>query len=109
MLRRAPSRGRGRRAAVDIVACFGWDGFFRVFLFIYFFIERTRPAASMRPPCLIYLYTSNSIFISVRDEIITSWSFSTQTKRIPKELTSAYIYMRWGLSNIAAAKFGAIN
>ena len=25
----------------------------------FFFFERTRPAASMRPPCLIYLSTSN--------------------------------------------------
>ena len=53
-----PSRGgRGLRAAVDIVVCFGWGVFFCViFLFDYFFVfERTRPAASMRPPCLIYL------------------------------------------------------
>ena len=56
MFRRAPSRvGRGRRAAVDFVVCFGWGGIFRVF----FFFERTRPAVSMRPPCLIYLSTSN--------------------------------------------------
>ena len=47
VFRRAPSRvGRGRRAAVDFVVCFGWGGFF-VF---YFFFERTRPAASTRPP-----------------------------------------------------------
>ena len=33
---------------------------FLVFFFrIFFFFERTWPAASMRPPCLIYLYTSN--------------------------------------------------
>ena len=25
----------------------------------FFCFERTRPAASMRPPCLIYLFTSN--------------------------------------------------
>ena len=31
---------------------------FRV-LFRFFFLERTRPAASMRPPFLIYLSTSN--------------------------------------------------
>ena len=37
--------------------CFGRSGIFHVFLFSDFFIffERTRPAASMRPPCLIYL------------------------------------------------------
>ena len=59
---RMPSRvGRGRRAAVDFVVCFGWGGFFSVcfsfFVFVFFF-ERTRPAASMRPSCLSYLPTS---------------------------------------------------
>ena len=61
---RMPSRaGRGRRAAVDFVVCFEWGGFFfRVFYFRYiFFFERTRPAASMRPPCLIYLSTSAGV------------------------------------------------
>ena len=28
------------------------------FFFDFFFFERTRPAASMRPPCIIYLSTS---------------------------------------------------
>ena len=49
---RASSRGgRGRRAAVDFVVCFGW-GEFLCFVFFRFFLffERTRPAASMRPP-----------------------------------------------------------
>ena len=37
VLRRAPSLGgRGRRAAVDFVVCFGWGGFFRVFSFRFF-------------------------------------------------------------------------
>ena len=59
VFRRSPSRGgRGRRVAVDFVVCFGWGGFFRFFFFDFFFFERTRPAASMRPPCLIYLSTS---------------------------------------------------
>ena len=31
-----------------------------LFLLVYFF-ERTRPAASMRPPCLIYLSTSTGV------------------------------------------------
>ena len=31
------------------------------FFFVFFFLERTRPAASMRAPCLIYLSTSNGI------------------------------------------------
>ena len=48
VFRRTPSQGnRGRRAAVDFV---GGGSFF--------FFERTRPAANMRPPCLIYLSTS---------------------------------------------------
>ena len=32
-----------------------------VFFAIFFFFEHTRPAASMRPPCLIYLSTSNEV------------------------------------------------
>ena len=61
VFRRAqPRDGRGRRADVDFVVCFGWGGFFfRVFFPIFFLFERTRPVASMRPPCLIYLPTSN--------------------------------------------------
>ena len=54
--RRTPSPGdRDRRAAVDIVVCLGCGGIsgFRRF----FSLERTRPAASMRPPCLIYIST----------------------------------------------------
>ena len=35
--------------------------FFRVFLSIFFFFELTQPAASMRPPCLIYLSTSTRV------------------------------------------------
>ena len=47
-----------------ISLCFGWGGFFgggggRFFLI---FFERIRPAASMRPACLIYFSTSNAIF-----------------------------------------------
>ena len=57
VFRRTPSRGgRGRRAAVDFVVCFGCGGISCFFPPI-FFLERTRPAASMRPPCLIYLST----------------------------------------------------
>ena len=36
----------------------GAAGFVCVFLLRFFFFERTRPAASMRTPCLIYLSTS---------------------------------------------------
>ena len=32
-----------------------------IFFFVFFFFERPRPAASMRPPCLIYLSTSNEV------------------------------------------------
>ena len=63
--RRAPSRdGRGRRAAVDIVVRFGVRRIFSSFFFRFFFFVRTqrkRPAASMRPSCLIYLSTSNFV------------------------------------------------
>ena len=63
VFRRAPSRGgRGRRAAVDSVVCFGWGGFFCLdFFSICFFFKRTRPAASMTSPCLIYLSTSTIV------------------------------------------------
>ena len=36
----------------------GAAGFFCIFFPYIFLFERTRPAASMRPPCLIYLSTS---------------------------------------------------
>ena len=37
----------------------GGADFFSAFFFgVYFFFERTRPAASTRPPCLIYLSTT---------------------------------------------------
>ena len=61
---RMPSRvARGGRAVVDFVVCFGWGGFFPVsfFSFFFFFFERTRPPASMRPPCLNYLSTSAGV------------------------------------------------
>ena len=45
VFRRALSRVcRGRRAAVDHVACFRWGG-----MLFFFFFKRTRPAASTRP------------------------------------------------------------
>ena len=51
---RMPSRvGRGRRAVGDFVCVLGGRIFFPCFFSEYFFFERTRPAASMRPPCLI--------------------------------------------------------
>ena len=57
MFHRKPSRvSRGPRAAVDFVMCFGCGGFFLFFSPIFFF-EGTQLAASMRPPCPIYLST----------------------------------------------------
>ena len=58
---RAPSRGgRGHRAAVAFAVCSDGAHFFLFsFFFRYFFFsERARPAASTRPPCLIYLSNS---------------------------------------------------
>ena len=41
---------------------FGGAGFFRFFFFDFVFLfERTRLAASMRPPCLIYLCTRTGV------------------------------------------------
>ena len=61
VFRRTSSRvGRGRRAAVEFVVCLGCGGI-SCFLFRFLFFERTRPAASMRPPCLIYLSTSSRV------------------------------------------------
>ena len=42
--------------------------FFRVRFFRFFFFERTRPAATMRPPCLIYLSTSNEARLRERSD-----------------------------------------
>ena len=42
---RTPSRvGRGRRASVDFVVCFGCDGISFLFVYFVFFLECTRPA-----------------------------------------------------------------
>ena len=53
--------------AVAGLLCISWcvlggADFFPVFFFsIFFFLERTRPAASMRPRCLIHLSTSTEV------------------------------------------------
>ena len=59
VLRRKLSRGgSGRRADVDFVVRFRCGGiYFVFFVFILFSFERTRPAASMRLPRLISLFT----------------------------------------------------
>ena len=60
---RTPSRGgRGRGAAVNFVVCFGSGGYCFI---VFFFFERTRPAASMRPPRLIYLSTSEIVLLTL--------------------------------------------
>ena len=42
VFRRMPSRiGRGRRAAVDFVVCFGGADFFPCFFFVFFFKQKT--------------------------------------------------------------------
>ena len=55
------------RLELDAVAGLLWISWcvlggadFSVFRFVFLF-ERTRPAASMRPPCLIYLSTSTGV------------------------------------------------
>ena len=61
-------RGRGGRDAVDFVVFIRFGGIFFVF-FVRFFsssFERTRPAASMRPPCLIYLSISSTPYLEFR-------------------------------------------
>ena len=65
VFRRTPSRdGCGYRVAVDFVVSLGSAGFWEVFSF--FFFERTRPAASMGPPCLIYLSTGRKPYTGVQ-------------------------------------------
>ena len=56
--------GRGRRPAVDFLVSFGRGVFFRVFSFDFFCLERTRPAASMRPTLasLTYLLVMRIVF-----------------------------------------------
>ena len=60
VFRRAPSRGgRGRRAAVDIVVCFGRGGFFVVFFrFVFFLRTHTAYSKHEATSCLIYISSS---------------------------------------------------
>ena len=46
---------------------------FRVFFRLLFFFERTRPASSMRPSCLIYLSTSNKAITRERSDRVFFW------------------------------------
>ena len=64
VLRRTASRGGRGLQWIYFVVCFErWDF---VGKFLYF--ERTRPAARMRPPCLIYLSTRNEARPSERSD-----------------------------------------
>ena len=46
---------------------------FRIFFPIFFFKDRTRPVASIRPPCLIYLSTSNEVVCALRAKASSYW------------------------------------
>ena len=93
LTRLAPSRGgRGRRAAVAFVVYFGRGGFFRVSFFsVSFFFERTRPAASMRPPCLIYLSTGNEARPRERSERGRFFAYRQKSLFIPGCVQGAII------------------
>ena len=72
VFRCTPSRsGRVRRATVDFVVSFGWGG--NSCYFVVFFFKRTRPAASMRPPCLVYLSTVRVLMTSVPSLARSDW------------------------------------
>lgn len=59
LFRRDPSPlGRGCGDLVVLEACFEGEEIFRDCCFRVFRFERTRPAASMRPPFLIYVSTT---------------------------------------------------
>ena len=56
VFRRAPSRGgHGRRAAVDVVVCFGWGGFFFIFFIFIFVFSRTHTACCKYEAALPHL------------------------------------------------------
>ena len=50
----------------------GGADFSCVFIYIYFFFERTRPVASMRPACLIYLSASTGFVQGAIIELVLS-------------------------------------
>ena len=59
VFRRTPSRGgHSRRAAVDFVVCFGCGG---TWCFFCFSSNAHGLSASMRLPCVIYLFTRKSV------------------------------------------------
>ena len=56
-----------------------------------FFFERTRPAASMRPPCLIYLSTSASYNRTRGERILPSEKQNEQLEKIKGDSTKLVI------------------
>ena len=68
-----PSRGgRGRRAAVAFVVCFGWDGVCVFFFQFFFFRTHTACCKYEAASCLIYLSTSTGVRIGCHYLIIRS-------------------------------------
>ena len=60
-----------------------WVGrIFSVLFFRFFFFERTRPAASTRPPFLIYLSTSIIIVVHSTSDPLVDLLFSAFSGRI---------------------------
>ena len=73
VFRCTPPRGdRVRRAAVDFVVGFGCGGI-SLFVDLFFFEKRTRPAASMRPPFLIFLFYSNKAVFCLQGKKASSY------------------------------------
>ena len=79
-----------RRAPLEVVAVAGllwisWcvlgGAIFFVFFSVLFFFERTRPAASMRPPCLINLCTSVSMLLTFTSRVICS-TYATALEKL---------------------------
>ena len=61
----------------------GGADFFSVFFFRFcFFFERTRPAASMKPPCLIYLSTRTGVRTGCHYLIIMKLFFAFRAKSL---------------------------
>ena len=75
----------------------------RVFvLFRFFFFERTRPAASMKLPCLIYLPASTGVrterhfFIGVYVYVCVTFVIFTDCERCTKPISTNPGYMEAG-------------
>ena len=53
---------------IYFVVCIGCGGIFLVFFF-FVFLERTRPTARTRTPCLVYLSTSNEAYCGIKGSV----------------------------------------